>query len=189
MRKIIVSEMISTDGFFVDQNGEIDWHVVDEEFNQYAIDLLNTLDTILFGRVTYQLFESYWPSAAVSPSTSKSDLQIANRINDINKVVFSKSLRRVGWKNVMLLDELVPAEIREMKQKPGKDMVVYGSGTIVSTLARQGLIDEYRFFVAPVILGTGKTLFKDVTERQRLKLVTARTFASGNVLLHYVPDG
>jgi dihydrofolate reductase len=188
MRKIIVSEMISADGFFAGTDGNIDWHVVDEEFNQYAIDLLNTLDTILFGRVTYEMFESYWPVAAKDPATSKSDLEIANKINNIHKIVFSKTLQKVGWNNVKLMKETIPEEIRKLKQQPGKDMVIYGSGSIVSAFAQLGLIDEYRFFVASVILGEGKSLFKGLKNKQKLKLMETRRFNNGNVLLRYKPN-
>ncbi len=184
MRKIIVSEMVSVDGFFAGPNGEIDWHVVDEEFNRYAIDLLNTLDTILFGRVTYEMFESYWPAAAKDPVTSKSDLKIADKINNINKIVFSKTLEKVEWNNVKLLKEVIPDEIRKLKQQPGKDMVIYGSGSIVSEFAKHGLISEYRLFVAPVTLGKGKSLFK---EKLNLKLIESKQFGNGNVLLRYEP--
>jgi dihydrofolate reductase len=163
-RKIIVSEMVSLDSFFAGPNGEIDWHIVDEEFNQYAIDLLNTVDTILFGRKTYQLFESYWPAAATNPSTSKSDLEIAHDINNITKIVFSRTLGSVEWKNARLVKEVIPGEIVKMKQQPGKNMVVYGSGSIVSTLMNLGLIDEYRIIVNPVILGNGKPLFKGLKD-------------------------
>lgn len=185
MRKIIVSEMVSVDGFFARSNGEIDWHVVDEEFNQYAINLLNTLDTILFGRVTYELFESYWPIAAKDPATSKSDLEIANKINNIHKIVFSKTLEKVGWNNVKLMKEVIPEEIRKLKQQPGKNMVIYGSGSIVSEFAKYELIDEYRLFVAPVTLGKGKPLFK---EDYKLKLIESKQFGNGNVLLRYKPN-
>ncbi len=187
MRKIIVSEMVSLDGFFAGPRGEIDWHVVDEEFNQYAIDLLNKVDTILFGRVTYQLFENYWPAAAENPSTSQSDLEIAHKINNINKIVFSKGLEKVTWKNARLVKEVIPEEVAKLKQQPGKDMVIYGSGSIVSTLTQQGLINEYRLFVAPVALGSGKSLFKGLKDKLRLQLLETKKFNSGNVLLRYEP--
>lgn len=98
IRKVIVSNLVSLDGFFAGPTGEIDWHIVDDEFNRHAIDLLNTVDAILFGRVTYQLFESYWPAAAIDPSTSKDDIEIAHKINDVTKIVFSKTLEKTDWK-------------------------------------------------------------------------------------------
>ena len=187
MRKVIVSMMVSLDGFFAGPKGEIDWHIVDEEFNRYAVDLLNTVDTILFGRVTYQLFESYWPAAALSPSTSKSDLEISHKINNMTKIVFSKTLEKVEWKNARLVKEVIPDEIVKIKKQPGKDMVIFGSGSIVSTFAQLGLVDEYRIIVNPVVLGSGKPLFKDIRGRINLKLLKTKTFSSGNVLLVYQP--
>ncbi len=187
MRKIIVSEMVSLDGFFAGPKGEIDWHVVDEEFNEYAISLLKKVDTILFGRITYQMFESYWPAAAKDPLTSKSDREIARLINEAAKIVFSRTLEKVGWQNVEQYKELIPEEVAQLKRQPGKDMVIYGSGTIVSALTQAGLIDEYRFFVAPVVLGSGKSLFTGLQDKLHLKLLKTKRFDSGNVLLHYHP--
>jgi dihydrofolate reductase len=187
MRKVILSEMISLDGFFAGPNGEIDWHIVDEEFNQYAIDLLNTVDTILFGRVTYQLFESYWPAAATNPSTSKSDLEIAHKINNITKVVFSKTLKKTEWKNTKLIKEIIAEMILKMKRQPGKNIVIYGSGSIASTFMNLGLIDDYLLFVNPVVLGSGKPLFKNIKDRHNLLLANTKTFKSGVVLLDYQP--
>ncbi len=187
MRKIIVSEMVSVDGFFAGEDGNINWHVVDEEFNQYAINLLNTVDTILFGRVTYDIFENYWPAAAKDPKTGKSDLEIADKINDAVKIVFSKTLKKVGWNNVHLMEEVTPEEINKLKQQTGKDIVVYGSGTIVQKLTELGLVDEYRFFVAPVVLGKGKALLKNLKDNLKLKLVKTGSFGSGVVVLCYQP--
>ncbi|MGB8216690.1 MAG: dihydrofolate reductase family protein [Candidatus Methanoperedens sp.] len=188
MRKVIVSEMVTLDGFFAGPNGEIDWHIVDEEFNLYAIDLLNTVDTILFGRVTYQLFESYWPAAALSSSTSKSNLEIAHKINNMTKIVFSKTLEKVEWKNARLVKEVIPDDIAKMKKQSGKDMVIYGSGSIVSTFMQLGLVDEYRIIVNPVVLGKGKPLFKGIMGKINLKLLKTKIFSSGNILLVYQPS-
>lgn len=187
MRKIIVSEMISLDGFFAGTKGNIDWHVVEEEFNQHAINLLETVDTILFGRITYDLFESYWPAAAKDSKTSKSDLEIAQRINDAEKIVFSKTMEKVGWNNVQLEKEVTLEKINQLKQKPGKDIVVYGSGTIVQKLTELGLVNEYRLFVAPVFLSKGKPLLKDLKEPLKLKLTKSEKFRSGVVMMCYEP--
>ena len=187
MRKIIVSELITLDGFFSGQNGEINWHIVDEEYNQYAIDLLNTADTILLGRVTYQLFENYWPALDNKPSASKSELEIAHMINNMTKIVFSGDLEEVTMKNAALLKKIDPQEILKMKQKPGKDMVIFGSGSIVSAFTRHGLIDEYQFVVNPVVIGRGRTLFKDIQRMINFRLLRTMRFSSGNILLVYQP--
>lgn len=186
MRRIIMFNLVSVDGFFAGPDGNIDWHVVDEEFNQAAVEMITPFDTIVFGRVTYQLFEGYWPNAAKDPATSKEDRIIANKINEMRKIVFSKTLTNVGWMNSRLLHEIAPDEIAIWKQEAGKDMVIYGSGTIVRQLTNLGLIDEYRLLVNPVVLGQGKLLFDDA-QRTTLKLLDAKTFRSGNVLLTYQP--
>jgi dihydrofolate reductase len=174
--------LVSLDGFFAGQNGEIDWHNVDEEFNQAAVEMIGQFDTILFGRVTYELFEGYWPNAALDPMTSKEDRIIAGKINEMTKIVFSKTLKKVTWNNSRLIHDNIEAEVRTLKQEKGRDMVIYGSGTIVQQLSHAGLIDEYQFMVNPVVLGNGKALFKDMI---RLKLVRTRPFKGGNVLLVY----
>ena len=179
--------MVTLDGFFEGPNKELDWHIVDEEFKEYAIDLLSKVDALLFGRVTYQLMADYWPAAATNPSTSKSDLEIADKMNNLPKIIFSKTLQRVEWNNSRLVKENIAEEILKMKQQPGKDMVIFGSGSIVSSFMQLGLIDEYRIIVNPVVLGNGKPLFKGVNDKHNLKLLKTRVFSSGIVILFYEP--
>jgi dihydrofolate reductase len=187
MRKVILSNEVTLDGFFAGPNGELDWQIVDEESHQYAIDLLSHVDTLLFGRVTYQLMADYWPAAATNPSTSKSDLEIADKMNNLPKIVFSKTLQQVEWNNSRLVKDNIAQEISKMKQQSGKDMVIFGSGTIVPTFMQHGLIDEYRIIVNPVVLGNGKPLFKGINDKQNLKLLKTRLFDSGIVILFYEP--
>jgi len=187
MRKVLLSNLVTLDGFFAGPNGELDWHVVDEEFNKYAIDLLSKVDALLFGRVTYQLMADYWPAAATNPSTSKNDLEIADKMNNLSKIVFSKTLQEVKWNNSRLVKENIAEEISKMKQQPGKDMVIFGSGSIVSTLMQHGLIDEYRIIVNHVVLGNGKPLFKGINGKQNLKLLNTKVFDSGIIILFYEP--
>src|ERR1700733_8839153 len=168
MRKIIVQEMITVDGFFAGPNGEIDWHHVDSEFNEYAIEFLNTVDTLMFGRITYDLMESYWPTSAAL----QDDPIVAEKMNNLSKI----------------FSEINTEEIRKMKQVPGKDIAIFGSGIIVTTLTELGLIDEYRFIVNPVILGKGKTLFSNLEKKPGLQLLKTQEFKSGNVLLYYRPS-
>jgi dihydrofolate reductase len=148
MRKIIVSNYVTLDGFFAGPNGEIDWFVWDEETAQYGKDLLQSVDTILFGRTTYELMAAYWPAA--SPATE--DPVIINAMNNLPKVVFSRTLDRVDWKNTTVVNEARKDDILEMKRRPGRDMVIYGSGSLVSQFTRWGLVDDYRLFVNPVVL-------------------------------------
>jgi dihydrofolate reductase len=174
-------------GILPGRKGEIDWHVVDEDFNKYAIQLLKGVDTILFGRVTYQLFEEYWPAELKNPKTSKNDGIIAKLIDNAQKIVFSMSLKDVSWNNSKLFSGISEEEIVKLKKLPGKDIVVYGSGTIVQTLANLNLIDEYRFIVAPVILGKGRTLFHELKEKLNLELIKTKKLACGDVILEYKP--
>ena len=170
MRKVILSNNVTLDGFFEGPNKELDWQIVDGENKEYAIDLLSKVDALLFGRVTYQLMADYWPAAATNPSTSKGDLEIADKMNNLPKIVFSKTLQRVEWNNSRLVKENIAEEISKMKQQSGKDMVIFGSGSIVSTFMQFGLIDEYRIILNPVVLGNGKPLFKGINDKNHLKL-------------------
>ena len=187
MRKVILSNSVTLDGFFEGPNKELDWHIVDEEGKEYAIDLLGNVDALLFGRVTYQLMADYWPAAATNPSTPKSDLEIADKMNNLPKIVFSKTLQEVKWNNSRLVKENIAEEISKMKQQPGKDMVIFGSGSIVSIFMQHGLIDEYRIIVNPIVLGNGNPLFKGIYGKQNLKLLRTRVFSSGEVILYYEP--
>lgn len=185
MRKIIVFNLISLDGYFAGEDGDISWHNVDAEFNKFAIEQTSQFGGIIFGRTTYQIFEDFWPKALVDPKTSDDDRKIAQIINDTWKLVFSKTLKQVTWKNSNLFREIDPDEIKKWKQYPGKDMVIFGSGTIVQQFTNLGLIDEYKFLVNPVVLGKGKPMFANLKEKLNLKLIDTRTFKNGNVLLDY----
>jgi dihydrofolate reductase len=183
MRKVIVSNLVSLDGFIAGPNGEIDWFRADDkEFTQYAVDLVTVVGTILFGRVTYQMMASYWPTA------TEEEPRITAAMNDLPKIVFSTTLDKLDWKNSRLVKANMGEEVSRLKQQPGKDMVIFGSGSLVSGLTRLGLIDEYRIVVNPVVLGSGIPLFKDIENRLSLKLLTTRTFDSGVVVLYYRPD-
>ena len=181
MRKIIASEMVTLDGLFAGPNGEIDWFSWNEEMARYAIDLISSVDTLLFGRVTYDLMASYWTSA----SQPTEDPIIIDKMNNLPKIVFSKTLEKAEWKNTKLIKEIVADEVLGMKKQPGKNMVIYGSGSIVTAFMNPGLIDEYHLFFNPVVLGRGKPLFKDLQDIHKLKLIRTKTFSNDVVLLHY----
>jgi dihydrofolate reductase len=185
MRKIIVSEMISVDGFFAGPNGEIDWHNVDAEFNEYAIEMLKSLDTLMFGRITYDLMASYWPA---EPAL-KDDPIVAGYMNSLAKIVFSKTQTSLPWNNTTVRNEIVAEEIMNMKQQPGKDIAIFGSGTIVTALTKLGLIDEYRLTVNPVVLGKGKPLFAGIEKRLNFNLLDSKAYKNQNVTLWYGPKG
>jgi dihydrofolate reductase len=183
MRKVILFNVTTLDGFFADANGAIDWHVVDEEFHAFGLQQLDSVDTILFGRVTYQLMVSYWPTEAAI----KRDPAIADRMNQMAKIVFSRTLEKAEWTNSRLVKEKVAEEVARLKQKSGKDMIIFGSANFASTLTQNRLIDEYRMMVSPIVLGSGLPLFQGVTGRLPMKLLDTKVFRSGNVLLAYQP--
>ena len=184
MRKVILFNLITLDGFFAGPNGEIDWHHVDEEFNEFAAEQLDSTDGLMFGRVTYQLMASYWPTEAALTD----DPIITGKMNAMPKIVFSRTLAKAEWNNTRLVKENIAEEISKLKQQPGRDLFLFGSADLAATLTQLGLIDEYRIIVNPVVLGSGKPLFKDVQHRLELKLVKTRTFRNGNVLLYYQPN-
>lgn len=184
MRKVIVFNRVSLDGFFAGPNGEShEWFINDHEVDKAAHKMMQP-DTILFGRITYQIFENYWPKVTTDPNAPKEARATAEELNDMTKLVFSKTLKEVTWQNSTLMKGNLADEVRELKQGNGPDMVIFGSGTIVQQLTDEGLIDEYLLVVTPVILGAGKSFFKAVKKRN-LKLLETKDFKSGNVVLHY----
>jgi dihydrofolate reductase len=183
MRKLIMFNLITLDGFFEGLNREIDWHSVDEEFNDYSIQQLNQVDTILFGRVTYQMMASYWPTK----EAIRDDPIVAGLMNNSPKIVFSNIMQSADWQNTSLIRGDAVEAILKLKQLPGKDLVIFGSGKLTSSLASIGLIDEYRLIVNPIILGGGNPLFRELKGRLHLKLINSKVFKNGNVLLCYQP--
>lgn len=181
MRKVIFQMMVSLDGYFEGPNREIDWHVVEEEFNTYASGLLDSVDMLIFGRVTYQLMASYWST----PFAIRIDPVIASKMNALPKIVFSKTLTQADWNNTQLIREQPAQAISRLKQLPGKDMAIFGSSDLALTLIENDLIDEFRIFVAPVVLGAGKPLFKGISGTLDLRLMKTISFKSGVVGLFY----
>ncbi len=176
--------MVTLDGFFEGPNREIDWHNVDDEFNEFAVDQLNSVDVLLFGRVTYELMAGYWPT----PAATKNYSIVANKMNNLPKIVFSRTLKKAEWNNTRLVKEDVAEEISKLKQQPGKDLIIFGSAKLASSLINLGLIDEFRIIVNPVALGEGNPLFRDIKDKINLKLLKTKMFSSGNVSLYYKPD-
>ena len=181
MRKVIFQMMVSLDGYFEGPNREIDWHVVEEEFNAYASDLLDSVDLLVFGRVTYQLMAGYWPT----PHAIENDPVIASKMNALPKLVFSRKLDHVGWNNARLVKTNPAGELARLKQLPGKDIAIFGSSDLALTFIENNLIDEFRIFVAPVVLGAGKPLFKGINGKLDLKLAKTMTLKSGVAGLFY----
>lgn len=183
MRKLYAFEMISVDGYHETSDRQLDWHNVDQEFNEFAIRQLDESGELVFGRVTYELMASYWPTAAAI----EDDPEVATRMNEHPKIVVSGTLDRVDWANTRLIKGDLKDELTRLKEQPGKDIAILGSSSLTASLLEMGLVDELRLMVAPVLLGSGRSVFQGASGRNQVKLVEARPFASGNVLLTYKP--
>lgn len=188
MRKIYLFMSLSLDGYFEGPNHNLSWHNVDDEFNKFAIQQLEETDLFLWGRRIYELMGAYWPKAADDPATSKDDREVANFMNNTEKIIFSRTLDKVSetrnWRNVKLVRKFDPAEVRRLKQQPGKDIGVGGPNLALSFI-EAGLIDELRFMVTPVAIGRGTPIFGGLQGRLNLQLTKARRFSSGSMLLNY----
>jgi dihydrofolate reductase len=194
-RRIVMFNRVTTDGFFAGPDGNLDWVVPDNEIDKAGAAAISNFDTILFGRRTYEIFERFWPHAVDDSSTAADPHDAGRRspeiramgvmLNEMTKVVFSKTLKAATWTNSRLLREVEPGEIDAMKKQPGKDMIVFGSGSLISQLTQHGLIDEYQFVVCPVLLGSGRPLLSGVSKRLKLDLLGAEAYRSGNVVLRY----
>ena len=183
MRKIISFLATTVDGYYEGPNQEFDWPVVDEEFNEFSLQQLDEVDTLLFGRVTYQGMAAYWPTSAAQ----QDDPRVAAKMNSLPKLVVSRTLDRAEWANTQVVRGDVAEELTRLKQQPGKDIAIFGSSDLTVSLLRLGLVDGLRIMVNPVVLGDGRSLFRTAPERIGLKLLSARPFRSGNVLLTYQP--
>ena len=197
MRRIMAFNRVTADGYFTSPDGKLDWVVPEPQIDKEAGEGMSGQGAILFGRRTYEMFQAYWPHALEDSATAPDPHMPGRRspeiramavwINEAAKVVFSKTLKDVTWKNTRLLHAFDPREVEAMKKQPGPDMLVFGSGSIASQLTEHGLIDEYRFVVGPVLLGSGRPLISGVPKSSRLDLLEAKTYPSGNVMLRYAP--
>ncbi len=181
MRKLSIFNFTTLNGFYKGPNEEINWHKHGEEEKQYSIEGIKTGNTLLFGRITYQMMASFWPT----PMALQNDPIVAEGMNKAEKIVFSRTLEKAEWNNTRLIKENIVEEIKKLKQTPGKDMTILGSGSIVTLFAEYGLIDEYEIMIDPVAIGDGTPIFKGIRNKLDLKLASTRTFKSGSVLLCY----
>jgi dihydrofolate reductase len=189
MRRIISFVHISLDGFVSGPNGEMNWIKVDEEIFDHVGKRIRETDTALYGRVTYEMMENYWPNAGKEPDASKHDIDHSTWYNKAHKVVLSKTLKEADLTNTTVISDNLSDKINEIKQQGDKEILLFGSPTATHSLIKQNLIDGYWLFVNPVILGQGVPLFADVKEKMKLKLLTTRQFASGVTELSYIADG
>ena len=184
MRKIIAATNVTLDGF-CDHTAMI----ADDEIHQHYNELLSNAGTLIYGRITYQLMESYWPSVVKNPTGNKPMDEFAILIDNISKIVFSRTLQTVDWKNTKLKKEVIKEEVLELKQSGngGSKNILVGSPGLIVALTQLDLIDEYQLAVQPIVLGSGLPLFKNVKDRVNLKLLKTKTFSCGAVALYYEP--
>lgn len=184
MRKVHVFDNVSLDGFFTDANNDMSWaHKHDEEWNAFASGNASGQAELLFGRVTYEMMAAFWPT----PQAAQMLPQVAAGMNAMRKIVFSRTLDTVTWENTRLVKGDLVTEVTRLKQQPGPDLVILGSGSVVSQLTQARLIDEYQIVLNPIVLGRGRTLFETVEEKNPLKLTRIRQFKNGNVVVWYEP--
>ena len=181
MRKVVFFNLISLDGYFEGPDRDINWHHVDEEFNEFAIQQTGEFGALLFGRVTYELMAGYWPTEAAN----RDDPEIARLMNSLPKIVFSNTLDNAEWENTKLVRDNIVEEVTKLKEQPGKDIAIFGSSDLAVTFIDLGLIDELRIMVNPVVLGGGKPILQGIKSKLEMKLLKVKTFQSGNVLLYY----
>ena len=185
MRRLIFFMHTSLDGFVAGLNGEMDWINVDDTMFDFVATMTDQSDTALYGRVTYEMMQSYWPTAGDEPSASKHDKEHSAWYNKVSKVVLSKTISETGLDNTKVISGELKDNINKLKQQEGKNILIFGSPGASQALLNEGLIDEFWLFVNPIILGKGMPLFKDITGTTKLKLIESTTFASGVIALHY----
>jgi dihydrofolate reductase len=181
MKKILAFNFVTLNGFLCDLNGDISWHRHGEEENQFASEGLQSKSTLLFGRKTYEMMASYWPTDAAM----QNDPTVAEGMNNSEKIVISKTLQKANWKNTKIISHDVINEIRRLKELPGNNITLLGSGSILTLLAENRLIDEYLIMIDPVAIGAGIPIFQNIKYSLNLKLSNVKTFKSGVVLLSY----
>jgi dihydrofolate reductase len=186
MPRLVVFNNVTLDGYFSGADADFSWAhrgSDDAEFSAFVADNARTGGRLLFGRITYELMASYWPT----PVAIQDDPIVAERMNSLTKVVFSRTLDKPSWNNTKVIGRDIAAEVRRMKSEPGEDMAILGSGSIVAQLTQEGLIDEYQVVINPVVLGRGRTMFEGVKQMRELALIKSRTFRNGKVFLCYEP--
>jgi dihydrofolate reductase len=185
MRNLIFFMHTSLDGFVAGPNGEMNWIHVDEEMFDFVATMTAQADTALYGRITYEMMQSYWPTAGDEPNASRHDKEHSKWYNSVSKVVLSRTIKEAGLQNTKVISDQLSDNINKIKQEGGKNILLFGSPGASQSLLNEGLIDEFWLFVNPVILGKGMPLFKDITGTTKLALIESKTFARGVIAVHY----
>jgi len=185
MRKIIASLHITLDGFLAGPNGEMDWIKLDDEMFDLVGQLTSEADTALYGRVTYDMMKAYWPTAADGPNATKHDIEHSDWYNSVRKIVLSRSMDGLETDNTRFIGTNVPEEIEQLKNGPGKNIIIFGSPSALHSLMELNLIDDYWLFINPVLLGAGIPLFKNILNKIDLQLLTTQIFPCGVIALNY----
>ena len=182
MQKLLVFNQVTLDGYFSGPDGDLSWaHKQDPAWDQFVADNAKGGGTLLFGRVTYEMMASFWPT----PEAASAFPTVAEGMNKSQKVVFSRTLDKVSWRNTRVVKDGMAAEVRRMKGESGNGMTILGSGKIVAQLASEGLIDEYQLVLNPIALGRGRTMFEGVKAPVNMKRISTREFKNGNILTVY----
>jgi len=179
---------ISLDGFVAGPNGEMDWIKVDQEIFNHVERRIGEGDTALYGRVTYEMMEGYWPTAADKPNATKHDIEHSKWYKNVHKVVLSKTMKGADLANTTIISDNLREKINEIKQQPGEDILLFGSPTATHSLMELDLIDGYWLFVNPIIIGQGIPLFTNIRDKTKLKLLTTQQFTCGVTELNYIVD-
>lgn len=185
MRNLIFFMHTSLDGFVAGLNGEMDWILIDDEMFDFVATMTDKADTALYGRVTFEMMQGYWPDAGNQPNASKHDREHSAWYNKVSKIVLSKTMSEKGLDNTIVIGDHLADNINKIKNQDGKNILIFGSPAASHSLLSQGLIDEFWLFVNPVLLGKGMPLFKGVTGTTRLNLIETNTFSNGVIALHY----
>lgn len=185
MRNIVLLMHTSLDGFVAGPDGEMDWINHDNEIFSYVTEHFKNVDTAIYGRVTYGMMESYWPTVTTNPKSSEAEVHHAKWYDNINKIVFSKTLQNTTSKNTKIFKEITPATIKSLKAEPGKNIMIFGSPRVTHSMLQQSLIDELIININPIILGQGIPLFKNSQEKVSLKTLSSKVFQNGVLGVHY----
>lgn len=183
MRRIHSFIAVSLDGFYAGEDGDLDWHNVDDQFEAFAAEQLAAAGAVIYGRKTYEGMADYWPTN----DARRDDPEVARLMNDTDKIVFSKTLTRADWGPARLVSTDLAHAVENLKAEDGPDLLILGSPSLTASFVRHRLLDELRLMVMPVLLGLGQSLFEGLGERTSLELVNVRTFRNGNVLLTHHP--